>query len=371
MAASTQKKKTPAKKPSSGSKTTRSAGTNASNQKKPVRREVWALVCFCLALFTFIGCFRIDALFITYFCGFVKGLIGYGYYLFPLALLGCAGILLLHRGRPVRARTVCSLCVPVALGALAHLALCKLDLGQLKLPELLPTLYENGKEMTCGGLICGFLAIAFEKLFSVYGAVPVFLFGAIALLMIATRLTPGKLAEMVKQHAANRPQYVPEPDPEPAPAPARPVRQTRAANPATAAFPTSARKGHAIDIPVDDAAAQEYEENKVGFFNRNPRVKTPDQLLEQQNAADTAVQQVKTPAPMPLKPEPVNPPQTPVTKPVSQPALQPEKPAANLTAQVKPMTEEEAAEMAGVTLQKPEETIRTEEFSTAAVREQR
>ena len=190
MAASTQKKKTPAKKPAasrSSASSRSSAASRSQTAKKPIRREVWALVCVCLALFTFIGCFRIDALFITYFCGFLKGLIGYGYYLFPLALLGCALILMLHHGRPVRARVICMLCVPAALGALIHLLICKLELEGYKVTELLPVLYENGKEMLCGGLISGFFAVSFEKLFSIYGAVPVFLFGTIALLMVATQ----------------------------------------------------------------------------------------------------------------------------------------------------------------------------------------
>ena len=366
MAASTQKKKTPAK-----SGTSRSASKPAAtktNGKKPIRREVWALICFCLALFTFIGCFRIDALFITYFCGFVKGLIGYGYYLFPLALLGCAGILMFHHGMPIRARTICALCVPIALGALAHIFLCKLDLSELKLPELLPTLFENGKEMACGGLICGFLAVAFETLFSIYGAVPVFLFGAIALLMVATKLSPAKLLEMYRQHAANRLEY--EPEPPRAPAPQRKTVPT-------AAMPAALRR-RAIDIPMDEEAPQEeYEAQMEGLYNRNPRVKTPDQLIEQHKAADTAAQpaapeqETKTAAaPVPLAaPTPAAPKQTPAAQ--SRPTPSAARPAVNLTDKVKPMSEGEAAEMAGVTLARPEDAIRAEEFSTAEVREQR
>ena len=91
MAASTGKKKTSSAKRSTPTKTaTKTASRPAA--KKPIRREVWALLCFFFALFTFIGCFKIDALFITYCCGFLKGLIGYGYYIFPLALLGCFGL---------------------------------------------------------------------------------------------------------------------------------------------------------------------------------------------------------------------------------------------------------------------------------------
>ncbi len=366
---SAQKKKTPSK---------RSAAASKTPAKKPIRREMWALVCVCLALFTFIGCFRIDALFITYFCGFLKGLIGYGYYLLPAALLGCACILILHHGRPVKARTVCMLCVPAALGALAHLLLCRLDLNAYKITELLPELYENGKLMKCGGLICGFFAEAFEKLFSIYGAVPVFLFGTIALLMAATRLSPARIMELHRERMARRPQYEPEPERERAAAPARKTAAQTAPSPATAAFPASARARHAINIPMDEDPVQDYEEEKVGFFNRRPRVKTPDQLLAQHNAADSAAEPAPEPIPesvpaaaqqekpAPVKQETSAPAPKPPVSVLKQPA-----PAANLTDKVAPLSEDEAAKIAGVTLQKPEDAIRTEEFDTAAVRELR
>ncbi len=365
MAASTQKRKTPAKKPASKTSSSRSSASKAP-AKKPVRREVWALVCVCLALFTFIGCFRIEALFITYFCSFLKGLIGYGYYLFPIALLGCACILAFHHGRPIQARTICMLCVPIALGALAHLLLCKLELKELKITELLPVLYENGKEMLCGGLICGFLAVGFQKLFSIYGAVPVFLFGAIALIMVATQLSPAKLMELYRQRAARRPQYVPEPMPERAPAPARQTAQTA---PVTAAYPAAVRRRHAYDIPLDDEPMPEYEEKRKGFFNTAPRVKTPDQLLEQHNAADAAAAAAPSAPvsePAPEKTQPQAPEKTPAPAPRQTPA-----PPVNLTEKVAPLSEKEAAAIAGVQLREPEDAIRAEEFDTAAVREQR
>ena len=71
-----------AKKPAQSSR----GAKQQAPQPKPIRREVGAVVCFFLALFTFIGYFGVDALFITYVCRFIKGLIGYGYYIFPPVL---------------------------------------------------------------------------------------------------------------------------------------------------------------------------------------------------------------------------------------------------------------------------------------------
>ncbi|MCD7786604.1 MAG: hypothetical protein LUG87_02810, partial [Oscillospiraceae bacterium] len=81
MATSTSKKKNTSKK------TVPSANRSRTTAQRPVRREVWSVVCFFVGLFSFIGYFNVDAWFITYFCGFIKGLIGGGYYVFPAALL--------------------------------------------------------------------------------------------------------------------------------------------------------------------------------------------------------------------------------------------------------------------------------------------
>ena len=378
MAASTGKKKTPAKRGTSAKTTAKTASRTAG--KRPIRREVWALLCFFFALFTFIGCFKLDALFITYVCGFLKGLIGYGYYVFPPALLGCAFILMFHHGRPVQARTICMLCLPLAIGALAHLLLCKLDLSGVKLAEMLPILYENGREMLCGGLICGLLAVGFRTVFSIYGAIPVFFFAAVALGMAAARMTPGMVVEKWKQYAAlraeRRLEYEPEPEPEPAPM-SRTAAAMRQRNADMAAFPATQRKGHAIDIPMDDEAPEGYEETRQGFFNTNPRVKTPDQVLKKHKNADAVPTpeplMPEPPAPEPLKPEPepVAEPAAPVSAaPVPAPAP-PRRPAANPTEHVKPLSAEEAADIAGVTLQSPEDVIHAEEFTTEEVRRQR
>lgn len=325
------------------------AASSAQNAQRPIRREIWAVVCFFVGLFSFIGYFNVEALFITYFCTFIKGLIGYGYYFFPVALLVCGGILLLHRGRPVRARAICMIALPLALGALAHLIFCRIEFGAPKVTELLPVLYDNGKRMLSGGLVCGFLAIGFEKLFSIYGAIPVFFFASLVLAMVSFRITPAKIVEKIKSR--ERMEYIPEPEPE------RAARQRAAHAAAEPANPR--RRSRAIDIPMDDEPAEEYREEKVGFFNTRPRVKTPGQVLEQHAAADVAVSAeaaVAAPAPRPLA----------VT-----PAPAAAVPAANPTADVRPLSVEEAAEIAGVTIATPDDLVKTEEYSTAEVREMR
>ena len=124
--ASTQKKTTAEKKSASpkpaASKTTaakggakspssRSASTRAKKppQKKPVRREVWGIVLFVLALCTAVSYVGISAIFIDWLAALLKGLVGYGYFLAAPAMVFAGAILLFHHGRPVRLRTACAL----------------------------------------------------------------------------------------------------------------------------------------------------------------------------------------------------------------------------------------------------------------------
>ena len=67
--------------------------TPAKKAQRPVRREIGAVVCAFLGIFSLIGYFDVQALFIDVFCAFIKGLLGWGYFLFPIALIIAAGYL--------------------------------------------------------------------------------------------------------------------------------------------------------------------------------------------------------------------------------------------------------------------------------------
>ena len=115
----TKKSSGTAKKTTSGS--TRSRAPAKKNAPRPIRREVGAVVCAFLGIFSLIGYFDVEALFIDVFCGFLKGLFGWGYFLFPISLLISAGILATHRGRPVVLRVTCTMLLPLFVGAAAHM----------------------------------------------------------------------------------------------------------------------------------------------------------------------------------------------------------------------------------------------------------
>ena len=103
----------------SGSSRGNSRGSKAP-ARRPMRREIGAAVCLALALFAALGYFHIQAIFIDFFSGLLKGLLGYGFWLMPPALLLAAYILAFHRGRPVRLRLVCALMLPLIFSCLLH-----------------------------------------------------------------------------------------------------------------------------------------------------------------------------------------------------------------------------------------------------------
>ena len=273
--ASTTGKKTTTKK--SGSRSGSRGAKSKQPQKRPIRREVGGAVLLVLALCVLVSYCGVQAILLDLLAKLLKGLFGYGYWLAGPAMLLAGGILLTHRGRPVALRTACALLVPVFAGALFHTLLAAGDYA-LDSTGVLKNLWTAGLALRAGGAVSGLLAEAAVLAVSKY--VSLVLFGMLlaGALLGAFHLTPSAILEM----ARNRPEY--EEEPEPAPAiritPEEPPRRRaeRQAKPA-------------IDIPLDGEeppAPPEEEESgrSTGFFrHRSDKVKTPDQVLSDQEPA--------------------------------------------------------------------------------------
>lgn len=284
-------------------KTPRKKSSSDKAASKPVRREVGAAVCLFLGLFSIIGFFPVEGVFIQAFSNFIKGLIGWGYYLFPPALFVCAWILFFHKGRPVTFRLVSVLLLPLLLGMLIH-QFAKTDaLFVGKFGETVKNLYSTGKEVHSGGFIAGYFGQGFKKLFSVYGAVPLLIVGFFAFVVTGLKINVKEMVQKFKDRP--RAEYVPEPEPEvqPMAADKRPVMTQPAPVPADSGSARDRRRRNKdkIDIPLDGEppVPDEYAENRIGLFNAKPRVKTPDQVYAEQEKASVspAAAVVPTPAP--------------------------------------------------------------------------
>ena len=152
MANNSAKKTT--KRPSTPKKRTasRKGKSAAAAQKAPVRRLVAAIVFLAFAVFTFLGYFTSDGVFVNWFCGLIRGLIGNGFGFVPPLLLVCALTLFFHHGRPVLARTLCAFFLPSVCGALWQLfGGNDYELGF----NILKPLWLDGRDRIGGGAFAG------------------------------------------------------------------------------------------------------------------------------------------------------------------------------------------------------------------------
>ena len=328
--ATAQKKTTGGKRaaPSKG-RTGSARGASGRGKKpapRPVRREVGALVCLLLAIFSGLGYFIHDAIFIDFFSSSVKGLIGYGFYALPVMLLVASGVLAFHRGRPVRLRVWCALLTPVLLGAFLHLILARGSYAWDM--SLIGTLWDQGQLHQSGGVLGGVLALAFSAVFSKIGAGIVFVLVGLLMLMAAFHVTIVDVVDYLRTRP--RPEYEEEAIPE------RPRREQRA-QPQRAERP---RRPADIDIPVDEGPLvgkqpePPLQKKKEKFFNRKPSVPTPDEVLtgvmEQEENNEAGIPEPAAPpvqpAPVPEEPAPVVEQHHEAERLPQQPAAQPAPP---------------------------------------------
>ncbi|MBP8639476.1 MAG: DNA translocase FtsK [Oscillospiraceae bacterium] len=167
--------------------------------------------------------------------------------------------------------------VPLFLGALFNLFSAAAELEFSK--SIISELYKSGAEMSSGGVLSGLLAMGLNSAVSIYGATPVFAFGLLFFGLNAVGLTVPKMIEAFR----NRPIYEDDfEEPLPIRGKAAEVPQNSAAG---TLKPVGGKNIKAIDIPLDEVSVknENYVEEKVGFFNTKPRVKTPDQILSQGN----------------------------------------------------------------------------------------
>ena len=184
----------------SASKTSSKAAAPA---KDPVAyRGVKAFVLLALAVFSFIGCFTGEGIFIGMFREFVMGLVGKGYFFLPFALVYCAMMLLYVRDKPLAGRITCTLLLTVMAGALFHLFGCT---AEFPVDWHLPgALYDAGrlpKELGSGGVIGGLLSMAFSGLFNRVGAAVVLFLATLFLLFAAVNVTVSAIIERSRERA--------------------------------------------------------------------------------------------------------------------------------------------------------------------------
>ena len=262
MATTTRKKTTApgkGKSPSSGKKTAPSR-----SKKRPIRREVGGIVCLLLALCTVIGYFESDGWLIQLLPTLLKGLTGYGYYLWAVCLCVAAWILLTHRGRPVALRTTCALLMPVMVGALGHLATA--GDAQIDAAGLIPFLWRTGVTLETGGAVSGLAAYGAQMVFGQVASIVIFAVLLAVLFVVVFHQLLGRLWSAWQ----NRDPYEMEEEP--------PAEEKK--RPAPAAQPKQKVARVPIDFPLDDEPVEKQPGALRGFFRQKSKdQRTPDQVL--------------------------------------------------------------------------------------------
>ena len=247
-------------------------------------REIAGGVCLLLALCAVVSYFQEEALFITFFGGLLKGLLGYGYWLSAPALLLTGLLLLTHRDRPATLRSVCTLLVPVLTGCGLHLLLCarSYEPGLTGLREL----WLSGRSLQSGGALSGGLAVGFSAVFGKVLSLILFLLMLLAALCLALHFSPKDAVRRAQERREAEWEDIPEEAPtvreKERPAEKRPRRRA------------------AIDIPLDDEPPAKQpqprpeepafapKEKKPFFSRKSSTVRTPDQVLRGEPAEEAA-----------------------------------------------------------------------------------
>lgn len=168
----------------------------------PIHREVGAVICLLLAIFSALGYFDIRAIFVTFLTQLERGLLGYGFWLMPIVLLAASIELFRHFGRPVRLQLTFTLLLPLVAGACVHTVLCTGDY-QLK-QGIVQTLWDAGIAMRSGGVLSGLLSMGLTWVFSAVGCMILLLIALAACVLGIRRLGPTELVHMLNEWRAAR-----------------------------------------------------------------------------------------------------------------------------------------------------------------------
>ena len=311
MATSSSKKKTgtakksapAAKKPASASK--KQPAAKAAPAPAPTA-PTWpyALVCIILSLLAFLGLFHAEGVIIDGFAGFLCGIMGWGFWAFPFAMLLLAWIFVRNPREHFGLRVTAALLIAPLFGTIVHLMVCRVAFTAQTFGAIVGQLYDGGKALTSGGVISGGVGYLLKAGISVYAALPLTMAAFVLCVLGSMDLSVGKIAAWSR--ARREAQYIPD-----------------------------------EDVPLLDDDEDEPVPQPLPDPQRSPRRTAPDKPPEKKKRIDIPFDETKA--------EPDDDPIDPI--PVKKPARGAKKAApAEATQNVQPLSVEEAADICGVTV---------------------
>ena len=317
MATSSSKKKTgTAKKSAPAAKKPASAPKKqtAAPKKQPAAKAApasaptaptwpYALACIVLSLLAFLGLFHAEGVVIDGFAGFLCGIMGWGYWAFPFAMLLLAWVFVRNPERHFCLRVTASLLIAPLFGTIVHLMVCRVPFTAQTFGAIVGQLYDGGKALTSGGVISGGIGYLLKAGISVYAALPLTMAAFVFCVLGSMDLTVGKIAAWVRTR--REAQYIPD-----------------------------------EDVPLAEDEEDEPEPQPLPEPRRSARRVVPDKPVAKKKFIDIPVEETMT--------EPDDDPIDPI--PVKKPARGAKKAApADATQNVQPLSVEEAADICGVT----------------------
>ena len=317
MATSSSKKKTgTAKKSAPAAKKPASAPKKqtAAPKKQPAAKAAsaaaptaptwpYALACIVLSLLAFLGLFHAEGVVIDGFAGFLCGIMGWGFWAFPFAMLLLAWVFVRNPERHFCLRVTASLLIAPLFGTIVHLMVCRVPFTAQTFGAIVGQLYDGGKALTSGGVISGGIGYLLKAGISVYAALPLTMAAFVFCVLGSMDLTVGKIAAWVRTR--REAQYIPD-----------------------------------EDVPLAEDEEDEPEPQPLPEPRRSARRAVPDKPVAKKKFIDIPVEETMT--------EPDDDPIDPI--PVKKPARGAKKAApADATQNVQPLSVEEAADICGVT----------------------
>ena len=259
------------KKPETKKKTTPS-------RKKPAVEEVvyptgsriiGGILLLLLALCVIVSYFGVEAAVLNVVAQGLKGLFGYGYWLWGPALLWGGIVLLRNQKRRLTGQLVCTMLLPLLVGMLLHLLLCR-EGYTFAMTDIKP-LWAAGQALTAGGVIAGAIAAGCIAGFSKVVSGIVFAVVILILLVFALHISPKEMARKMKERAVYE-----EDEPDEEQFMAKELKEEKR------------RKGFAIDIPLDGEKRHREKvdsplaqgEKKPFFREKSTDIRTPAEALD-------------------------------------------------------------------------------------------
>ena len=211
MATSSSKKKTgSAKKPAAAPKKQPAKKQPAAAPAPAPTAPTWpyAIVCIVLSLLAFLGLFHAEGVIIDGFAGFLSGIMGWGYWAFPFAMLLLAWVFVRNPERHFGLRVTASLLIAPLFGTIVHLMVCRVPFTAQTFGAIVGQLYDGGKALASGGVISGGVGYLLKAGISVYAALPLTMAAFVACVLGSMDLTVGKIVTWWRAH--REAQYIPD-----------------------------------------------------------------------------------------------------------------------------------------------------------------